>query len=95
MLVNPEILRAFAGHVDAASEKTGAAHVGQVVSTSADGLPGSTAQWAARLVAATLAAKEAEIARNVAGMGAAVRGAGDRYEVQDDELAGKFKGLFR
>lgn len=94
MLVDPQILRALAGKARTASEKIGAAQVGQVVSTSADGLPGSTMQWAVRLVAARLAGEEANIAKNVGGMGAAVRGAGDRYEVEDDALAGKFKGLF-
>jgi hypothetical protein len=34
------------------------------------------------------------ISKNVADMGTAVRGAGDRYEVEDNALAGNFDGLF-
>ncbi|ORV97514.1 type VII secretion target [Mycobacterium kyorinense] len=94
MRVKPELLRGFAGQVDTASATIHSADVGREVSTAADGLPGSATQWAARLVGAHIAAVEAKIAKNVADMGTAVRGAGDRYEVEDDALAGKFKGLF-
>ncbi|MGV0837830.1 hypothetical protein ABQE92_19820, partial [Mycolicibacterium thermoresistibile] len=50
MEVAPEILRAFAGQVDIASALIREADVGDKVATSADGLDGSTTQWAARLV---------------------------------------------
>jgi hypothetical protein len=50
MLVHPEVLRAFAGQVDAASSTIHGAAVSNKVATAADGLPGSTTQWAARLV---------------------------------------------
>lgn len=94
MRVKPELLRGFAGQVDTASAAIRGADVGREVSAAADGLPGSMTQWAARLVGAHIATVEAKIAENVADMGAAVRGAGGRYEVEDDTLAGKFKGLF-
>ncbi|ORV05623.1 type VII secretion target [Mycobacterium celatum] len=94
MRVDPELLRGFASQVDAASTTIGAAHVGRTVSTAGDGLPGSTTQWAARLVGDYLASVEGKIAKNVSDMGTAVRGAGDRYEVEDDALAAKFKGIF-
>jgi uncharacterized protein YukE len=94
MRVDPELLRGFASQVDAASTTIGAADVGRMMSTAADGLPGSTTQWAARLVGEYLATVEGKIAKNVSDMGAAVRGAADRYEVEDDVLAAKFKGLF-
>ena len=48
MLVDPDLLRAFAGQVDAASSTIHEAAVGNKVTTAADGLPGSTTQWAAR-----------------------------------------------
>jgi hypothetical protein len=94
MLVNPELLRGFAGQVESASATIRGADVGHMVSTAADGLPGSTTQWAARLAGEHIATVEGKIAKNVADMGSAVHGAGDRYEVEDDTLAGKFKGLF-
>jgi uncharacterized protein YukE len=94
MRVKPELLRGFAGQVDNASATIHSVDVGHEVSTAADGLPGSATQWAARLVGAHIAAVEAKIAKNIADMAAAVRGAGDRYEVEDDALAGKFKELF-
>jgi hypothetical protein len=94
MLVDPDILRAFAAQVQTASSKITAADVGTKVTTAADGLPGSTTQWACRLVGAHVAQIAAEIAKNVNDMGVAVRGAGDKYEVTDDALAGSFDGLF-
>jgi hypothetical protein len=47
-----------------------------------------------RLVGEHMTQQANAIAKNVVDMGAAVRGAGDRYEVEDDTLAGKFDGLF-
>jgi len=35
-----------------------------------------------------------DIAKNITDMGVAVRGAGDKYEVEDNTLAGAFDGLF-
>ena len=92
MLVNPELLRGFATQVEAASRAI--ASVDVVAPTSADGLPGSTTQWALRLVGAHLRSQTDAIAENVTAMGTAVRGAGDRYEVDDDSLGGTFDGLF-
>lgn len=94
MLVNPELLRAFSAQVDHASGDIKAAEVGHKASTAADGLPGSTTQWATRLVGEHLTQKLNAIAESVTAMGVAVRGAGDRYEVEDGALAGKFDGLF-
>lgn len=94
MRVNPEILRSFAAQVETASAAIRSADVGHMVATSADGLAGSATQWAARLVGEHVAALEGKIAKNVADMGAAVRGAGDRFEVTDDALAGDFAKLF-
>jgi hypothetical protein len=70
------------------------ADVGTKVATAADGLDGSTTQWAAHLVGAHVKTVAAEIATSVGAMGAAVRGAGDVYEVTDTELAGSFDGIF-
>lgn len=95
MLVNPELLRGFARQVDAASGEIRSADVGHTVSTAADGLPGSTTQWACRLVGEHLTHVVDKLAKNVTDMGVAVRGAGDRYEVEDNALAGKFDGLFK
>lgn len=94
MLVNPELLRAFSRQADTASSAVKSADVGSKASTAADGLPGSTTQWAARLVGEDLIQRSDAIAKNVANMGTAVRGAGDRYEVEDGALAVAFDGLF-
>jgi hypothetical protein len=94
MLVNPELLRAFARQVDTASTSIRSADVGHKASSAADGLPGSTTQWAMRLVGEHMTQQANVIAKNVADMGAAVRGAGDRYEVEDNSLASNFDGLF-
>lgn len=94
MLVDPEILRAFAGQVDIASGLIREADVGTKVATAADGLAGSTTQWAARLVGAHVKKIADEIATNIGEMGAAVRGAGNTYEVTDEGLAGNFTGIF-
>jgi hypothetical protein len=92
--VDPEVLRAFAGEVDIASGKIREADVGTKVATAADGLDGSTTQWAARLVGAHVKEVAAQIATDVNDMGAAVRGAGNTYEVTDAGLAGSLNGVF-
>lgn len=94
MEVDPEILRAFAGQVGTASELIREADVGNRVATSADGLDGSTTQWAARLVGVHVKQAADDIAANVDAMGVAVRGAGDSYEVSDSGLADSFEGIF-
>lgn len=94
MLVDPEILRAFADQVGIASNAIRAADVGSKASSAGDGLPGSTTQWACRVVGAHIAGEAEKIASSITRMGAAVRGAGDKYEVTDSDLAGSFRGLF-
>lgn len=94
MDVDPEILRAFAGQVDIASGVIREADVGGKVAGAADGLDGSTTQWAARLVGAHVQEVAERIAANVNDMGTAVCGAGNTYEVTDAGLAGSFDGIF-
>jgi hypothetical protein len=94
VLVDPEILKAFAGQVETASSTILEADVGNKVATAADGLPSSTTQWAARLVGGHVTEQANAIAANVSEMGQAVRGAGNAYEVTDADLAGSFKGIF-
>jgi hypothetical protein len=94
VLVNPELLRAFASQVDNAAAEISGLDVGKVASTAADGLPGSDTQWAARLVGEHLGSVATDIVSDIGAVGRAVRGAGDRYEVDDATLAGDFKGLF-
>lgn len=94
MLVDPQVLRAFAGHVDAVSSTIGDTAVGRTVTSAADGLAGSTTQWAVRSVGEHFARIAEGLAHNVAQMSIAVRGAGDSFEVADDALAGSFDGLF-
>jgi hypothetical protein len=94
MLVDPDVLRALAGQTEVTSSMISEADAGNKASTSADGLPGSTTQWAARLVGGHVAEQAKAIATNVTKMGQAVRGAGNTYEVTDSELSGSFKGIF-
>lgn len=94
MQVDPQILRALAGQVDGVAGVIKTADVGTTVTTAADGLPGSTTQWAAQLVGAHFTAMATTLAENVTKMGQAVRGAGDAFEVADDALASTFDGLF-
>ncbi|KHO17774.1 type VII secretion target [Mycolicibacterium setense] len=94
MLVDPDVLRSFAAQVDAVSAEISGLDVGKTATTSADGLPGSETQWAARLVGEHLGLVATDIANDIGAMGRAVRGAGDRYEVDDAALATSFKGLF-
>jgi hypothetical protein len=80
--------------VDTASSTIKSVDVGHKATTAADGLPGSTTQWAVRVVGEHMAQRADDITANVTKMGAAVRGAGDRYEVEDAALAGAFDGVF-
>ena len=94
MEVDPEVLRTFAGQVDIASGLIPEADAGTKVATAAYGLDGSTTQWAALVVGAHIKEIAEHIATNVKGMGAAVRGAGNTYEVTDADLASSFPGIF-
>lgn len=94
MLVDPEVLRAFAAQVDAVAATISGLDVGAVATTSADGLPGSETQWAARQNGSHLGVAAADIANDIRALGTAVRGAGDRYEVEDSTLSDTFKRLF-
>lgn len=84
MLVDPEILRAFAGQVDIAAGDIAAADVGGKTSSAGDALPGSTTQWAVETVGKHFTQMAIRLAENVTKMGTAVRGAGDTFEVADD-----------
>jgi hypothetical protein len=94
VLVDPEVLRAFAAQVDAVAATISGLDVDGVATTAADGLPGSTTQWAAREVGDHLGLAAKDIVKDIESMGSAVHGAGDRYEVEDAALAGIFKQLF-
>ena len=94
MLVDPDLLRAFAAQVDAAAAVISGSHIGTTAETAGDGLPGSETQWSARQVGVHLKLIAEDIADDIAAMGDAVRGAGDSYEVTDEALAGDFKKLF-
>jgi hypothetical protein len=95
VLVDPELLKDFARQVDVASATLKGADDGlKTAGAAADGLPGSETQWIMRQVGDHLSLIGDHIASQVANMGVMVRGAGDRYEVDDDTLAGNFKRLF-
>jgi uncharacterized protein YukE len=94
MQVDPQVLRALAGQVSNAAGVIRSAELGTKTATAADGLPGSTTQWATHPVDEHFRAMADGLADNVTKMGRAVRGAGDTFEVADDALAGTFDGLF-
>ena len=94
LMVDPDILRAFAGQVDTTSTVIADGDAGAKVSTAADGLPGSTTQWAARLVGTHVGDQAAALAADVGRIGSAVRGSAGDYEVTDSDLAKNFQGLF-
>jgi uncharacterized protein YukE len=94
MQVDPQILRALAGQVDSVAGVIRSADVGTKATTGADGLPGSTTQWAAHSVGAHFTQMATRLAEDVTKMGQAVHGAGDTFEATDDALAGTFDGLF-
>lgn len=94
MLVDPELLRAFAAQVEAAAAMIGGTDVGTTAAAAGDGLPGSETQWAARQVGGHIALVATDIAGDIAELGRAVRGTGDSYEVTDQSLTGSFTGLF-
>jgi len=94
MLVDPELLRGFAQQVDTTTAAMSGSDLQGKVSSAADGLPGSATQWATREVGEHLGLAAHDIIQDVSAMGIAVRGAGDRYEVEDHSLAASFKGLF-
>ena len=94
VLVDPEVLRAFAAQVDAVAAKINGMDVGATAGTAANGLPGSDTQCAVGRVGRHLGLAANDIVNDVGYMGAAVRGAGDGYEVADDALAGTFTRLF-
>jgi hypothetical protein len=92
--VDPEVLRAFAGQVDTATTSIEDSDVGRRVASAADGLAGSTTQWAARIIGSNVTAQANMIATNVDEMGQAVRGAGNAYDVTDSDLAKRLMGIF-
>jgi hypothetical protein len=94
MLVNPELLRGFAGQVDHAASTLNGVNVDGTAKSAADGLPGSATQWATQQVGDHVYLAAKDIIDGVSSMGAAMRGAGDRYEVEDGALADGFKRLF-
>ena len=88
------MLRALAGQSDVTSSMISEVVAGTKVTIAADGLSGSTTQWAARLVGGHVTDQAKAIATSVTKMGQAVRGAGNAYEVTDSQLAGSFQGIF-
>lgn len=94
MLVNPDLLHAFAAQVDTAAAAIAATNIGTTAETAGDGLPGSETQWASRQVGVQLRLIAEDIASDIAGMGEAVRGMGDSYQVTDEALADNFTKLF-
>ncbi|WP_326545141.1 hypothetical protein QGN32_14900 [Mycolicibacterium sp. ND9-15] len=84
----------MAAHVDAVAATISELDVSGAAASAADDLKGSATQWAARQVGHHLGLSSRDIAKDITTMGHAVRGAGERYEVDDAALAGTFRQLF-
>ncbi|BBZ06276.1 hypothetical protein MDOR_04450 [Mycolicibacterium doricum] len=78
MLVDPGILRAFAGQVDIVAADVGATEVGGRTFSAGDVLPGSTMQAAVREHFSQMATT---LSQNVTKTATPVRGASDPFEV--------------
>jgi hypothetical protein len=94
VLVDPDILRAVADQTAITSSMVNDAETGRKVATAGDGLPGSSTQWAARLLGDDVAKQAETISLSVTKLGNAVRGASNGYEVTDIELEGSLRGIF-
>ena len=94
MLVDPDLLRAVADQTAITSSIVRETQAGTKVTTAADGLPGSTTQWAVRLLGDHVKEQAEAISMNVAELGTAVRGASNTYEVTDAELEASLKRVF-
>ncbi|MBF6332336.1 hypothetical protein [Nocardia transvalensis] len=94
MLVDPAILRSFAAQVGEASKSVSDAGLKDKLGTSGDGMSGSALQWAARSLALNVAAPLTKFAQEVGWMGDAVHGTATKFEITDDDLAGRFNMLY-
>lgn len=94
MLVDPAILRSFAGRVDHASSLVESADVGKKVSNAGSGLKGSSTQRAAASIGVSVTAAYNKIADGLKQESTAVRGVGNTFQVEDENLAGTFKTLW-
>ena len=94
MLVDPDLLRGFAEQVDCGASTLNGVNIDGTAKSAADGLPGSATQWATHQVGDHVYLAAKDIIDDVSSIGLAVRGGGDRYEVEDGALALSFKSLF-
>ncbi|MDY6810882.1 MAG: type VII secretion target [Actinomycetota bacterium] len=95
MLVDPDVLRSLSAQSAEAAAGIGTADVAGVTARAADGLNGSTTQWATRLIATHLHQQSESLVENMDAIGKAVRGAGDTFNVTDQDLAAGLNGLWR
>lgn len=93
MRVDPDVLRSLANQADDAASALVTADLGGKAQRAADCVDGSSTQWAARLVAMELRSRAESISESITAIGAAVRGAGNTFEVEDEALAGTFERL--
>ncbi|OCH79059.1 hypothetical protein A9310_09960 [Gordonia sp. UCD-TK1] len=93
MRVDPDVLRSLANQSDDAASGVLTADLGGKAQRAADGVDGSSTQWAARLVAMELRSRAESISDSMTAIGGAVRGAGNTFEVEDATLARTFERL--
>ena len=87
MLVDVEILRAFAVETSSTSEVIDANDLAGVLVAAFANVAGSSSAWAAQGVDFFVAARTAELARGFDTLAAAASGTAGSYEVTDTEFA--------
>ena len=94
MLVDPEILRAFAAQTTTTAGVIDENTLKGAVSQGFAGMSGSSCLWVARLVDEFAAGLTEALSEGFNGMASAARGSADNYEATDEFLAASFGGTF-
>lgn len=94
MLVDPDVLRSLSGKATVAAEIITDTDLSAAVFAAADCMEHSSTQWAARLVSTHLGLRSDDLAGSAESMGRSVRGIGDAFEVDDNDLASDFERLW-
>jgi len=95
MWVDPPILRKLASQSQETAKAIGRARLPTLTLHSADCLDGSSTQTATRLVAEAMDSHVVEMSKQLEAMGVSVRGASEKYEVTDRNLAADLNALWK
>ncbi|CAM2786067.1 Excreted virulence factor EspC, type VII ESX diderm [Prescottella defluvii] len=87
MLVDQGILRAFARETAETSETIAGTDLREPIVSGTAGMPGSTSEWAARMVSDFLSASGRTLADGYGALAATASGNAESYEVSDEDFA--------